>query len=103
MKVTRVNNNFFRVLKDGRKKRIKSVTYFKHCDNDIKMTYQPPTYQPTSILKTEDTYSNPFKKKKVRFNFNNNEVRTYDLSNEEKVDKIMAYNRIKIQNSCYDV
>jgi len=83
IKVIRTNNNFF-----------------KHCDGDI--PYQSIEIlhnKPTSILKTEDSYSNPFRKKKVTFNSKQNEVRTYELSNKEKFDKIKVYNQIKRKNS----
>ena len=71
MKVLKVNNHFFRVLKDGRKKRITARVYFKHSDKDI------------------------IRKKTVTFNLKQNEVRTYNLTNEEKHDKMMACRRIE--------
>jgi len=89
MKLTRTNNHFYRVLKNGKNRRIKAVTYYKHHET------KKEKHKIKSILLKTNRYSNPFRKKKVRFNLENNEIKTYYLSRDEKIDKKLHYHFIQ--------
>ena len=94
MKTTITNNNFNKLLKNSKKKRIKEVTYYKHCATNTE------NKNIKSILMKNDKYKNPFRKKKVTFNDNVN-IKTYNLSNEEKMDKLLYYQMIKNKRKYY--
>lgn len=89
MKVIRTNNHYYRFLKNGKKKRIKAVTYYKHCSTN---TEKKPEIK--SIMSKK-------KKKRVTFNLDENEIKTYYLSNEEKYDKLLHYQTIKIKRKYF--
>ena len=81
------------VLKSGKKRRIKAVTYFKQCSTNADIIMKDPKIK--SILKN-NRFTN--RKKKVTFDLCNNEVKTYFLSDKEKNDKLCVFFQIVENN-----
>ena len=85
MKVTKTNNHYYRII-NGKKVRITKLTYLKYNETEKK---------PLSILrKPNKEYSD----KKVRFDLRKNKTISFDLSEEERMDKIFFYQMIKKKN-----
>jgi len=83
IKVTQKSSYFNKVIKN--KKKIKALRNYKHHET------KKEKHKIKSILLKTDRYNNPFRKKKVQFNLENNEIKTYYLSNDEKIDKRLHY------------